>query len=172
MPNYIPKAGTLAERVCRFFLANPEEALTRGDIAHKFDAQPASIDSSLKHAVAATLLRRRAEDDGVSWSAGPALTAAVLAAAGPLGKRAPTPPMPDASALLNAIEKSVPLPSSKGLADFEKVWAAMEKGDSLVLESSVAESLSHHARHWGKANNRTFTRRRQADGTYRLWRTE
>lgn len=48
---YIPKAGSLAEEVINFLMANPDEELSSGDIAVKFDHLQTSVTTGLKTAV-------------------------------------------------------------------------------------------------------------------------
>lgn len=55
---YVPMEGTLGQKVLDFFKENPEEELTRADIADKFDVQAAKVASSLVHAVTRGPLER------------------------------------------------------------------------------------------------------------------
>lgn len=59
-PPYVPQAGSLAGRVCAWFLisANRDEELTFGDIATKFDASRVSVNTLLAPAIANDLLRK------------------------------------------------------------------------------------------------------------------
>lgn len=68
---YIPKAGSLPWRILTFLVLNPEEELTRRDIAVKFDTQSSTVDSTLGIAVARQVLKRtRNSDMEVVWSLG------------------------------------------------------------------------------------------------------
>lgn len=69
---YTPKPGSLPWRVLTFLVLNPEEELTRRDIAVKFDAQATSVDTMLGIAVARQVIKRtRNSDAELVWSLGP-----------------------------------------------------------------------------------------------------
>lgn len=71
MTDYTPRAGSLPARVIEFFAANPEEELTRLDVAAKFDCQASAVDAGLEAAVNhGALVRRRGEDSTLVWCAG------------------------------------------------------------------------------------------------------
>lgn len=79
---YIPKAGSLPWRILTFLVLNPEEELTRRDIAVKFDTQPSTVDTTLGIAVARQVMKRtRNSDAELVWSLGPS-TDFMLVAAG------------------------------------------------------------------------------------------
>lgn len=62
---------SLAGKLVDFLQGNPGERLTRKDIAEKFGANMAMIDSQLAPAVQAKLLVRETDDhDGVTWKLG------------------------------------------------------------------------------------------------------
>lgn len=68
---YTPKAGSLPHRVLTFMLLNPDEELTRADIATKFDANHSTIDSLLALPVTRGVLKRgRNSDMDLVWSLG------------------------------------------------------------------------------------------------------
>jgi len=68
---YTPKAGSLPHRVLTFMVLNPEEELTRADIATKFDANHSTIDSLLSLPVTRGVLKRgRNSDMDLVWSLG------------------------------------------------------------------------------------------------------
>lgn len=69
---YTPKPGSLPWRVLTFLVLNPEEELTRSDIAVKFDIQASVIDATLQIAVARQVMKRtRNSDMELVWSLGP-----------------------------------------------------------------------------------------------------
>lgn len=66
-----PRAGSLAQRVYQFLSANPDEELTRSDIAAKFDIEPASVDKALSTAIINGWIKReRSEDSTFVWRLG------------------------------------------------------------------------------------------------------
>lgn len=68
---YTPRVGSIPYRVLTFLVLNPQEELTRGDIAVKFDCQASSVDTLLGIAVARQILKRgRNSEMEVVWSLG------------------------------------------------------------------------------------------------------
>lgn len=68
---YIPKAGSLPWRILTWMVLNPDEELTRRDIAVKFDTQPSTVDTTLGIAVARNVMKRtRNSDAELCWSLG------------------------------------------------------------------------------------------------------
>jgi hypothetical protein len=196
MSTYKPKAGSIPERVCQFFLANPEEELTRQDMALKFEMLPSSCDQIFKLAVEAGLLERKTGDDGVVWSAGTRLTTAALT-----NEQTPPPSttdkpkgfkgwlakkghqsaegrtraidLPPPSELILLITKDVPLPSPKQRSDdYHPVWAAMNVNDSIAVAPAAAKRLVNWARGWAKPHKRKFVVKAIDADTTRIWRTE
>lgn len=55
---YAPWPGSLAAKVVAFFEANPDEELTREDMAAKFDVAATSVAAALRRALAARLIER------------------------------------------------------------------------------------------------------------------
>lgn len=75
-PPYMPAQGSLAERVTAFFLRNPDDELSRGDVALKFEVQVNDVARLLKPLLDDnTLVLSRPEGRGVvrNYSAGLAL---------------------------------------------------------------------------------------------------
>lgn len=182
LPTYVPRAGTLASLLCEFFRDNPDEELSRSDIASKFDVNATSIDNSIKAAIdAGVIATKNSEDMTRVWVAGPSLPQPTnfkrwLAKQGKKSAegRAAPPPMPDVLSLLQAIAADVPLPepAPKGAA-YHAVWKAMEVKHSVPVDEHAAKRLAANAQAWGKANGgRKFLLRQLPDGTSRIWRTE
>lgn len=72
---YEPKDGSLAHRVIAFFESNPDEQLSRRDIAIKFNVNQSTVINGLERAVDNDLLARRWIEGGVRvYCAGSALT--------------------------------------------------------------------------------------------------
>lgn len=71
-PAYIPRRGSLPERVLSFFLNNPTEQLTAGDIAQKFSVRQGNVHYQLMQALQRGLLRRHHNEDlELAYSIGP-----------------------------------------------------------------------------------------------------
>jgi len=72
MKNYIPQAGSVAARVCRYFLENPSEELSAFDIRMKFHTGTTMVSSQMQRAVETGLLVLARNGDGdVSYGPGP-----------------------------------------------------------------------------------------------------
>jgi hypothetical protein len=68
---YVPRPGSLPWKVLNFLVQNPEEELTRGDVAVKFDCVGAGIDSMLQLAVARECLKKTRNRGGdLAWILG------------------------------------------------------------------------------------------------------
>lgn len=73
------KFDSLAFKLCRYFLDNPDEQLTRSDIAHKFSVPASSVDACTFNARQSGLLAVTVNDDlGKAWGAGPNLKHCVV----------------------------------------------------------------------------------------------
>ena len=73
------KFDSLAFKLCRYFLENPDEQLTRSDIAHKFSVPASSVDACTFSARQSDLLAVTVSDDlGKAWGAGPNLKHCVV----------------------------------------------------------------------------------------------
>jgi hypothetical protein len=67
---YTPRGDSLAARVLKFFLANPDEELSVADIACKFSALPKSVPAQLYASVEAGILTRGGSDGVMVYRAG------------------------------------------------------------------------------------------------------
>jgi AraC-like DNA-binding protein len=62
---------TLIQRVCDYLETNPDDELTRSDIATKFGVAATAVDGELRPAVnAGRLIMARNDDDGLVWRLG------------------------------------------------------------------------------------------------------
>lgn len=61
---YVPRPGTLPWRVLNYLLQNPDEELTRGDVAVKFSCIGTGIDTMLQLAVARECLKKSRNSKG------------------------------------------------------------------------------------------------------------
>lgn len=183
---YTPRPGSLAARMIEFFQENPDEELSRADIAAKFVVASSSIDANLAAAIDFGAIKTQTGDDLQRvWVVGPNLkdcrtgTAPGKAAGGgqasrPVVRRSAPLTMPKPDELV--ITKGVPLPPATprgGGPSFIGVFARMEVGDSFEVPADCAKRLMDYAGKWGRKDGRKFTHRRAADGgTARIWRTE
>lgn len=68
---YVPRPGSVPWRVLSFLVANPDEQLTRGDVAVKFDCIGGGVDTILQLAVARECLKKtRNSELEVVWILG------------------------------------------------------------------------------------------------------
>lgn len=76
---YTPKAGSIPYQVCRFLFANPDEELTRADIAVKFGVPGSAVDTALDYAVTMGMLNKGKNTDlDQVWMAGPHIEHVVI----------------------------------------------------------------------------------------------
>jgi hypothetical protein len=111
-PAYEPTSGSLADRVIEYFKENPEEELTRDDIAAKFDADQRFVAAQLAKAVVARVLVRDANYSGEDvWKPGPRgpFRAWPFGKAAGEGAKRRKPVELDFVALQESIEDGVPL---------------------------------------------------------------
>lgn len=184
---YQPQPGTLADRVCRWFLINPEEELTPSDLASKFEVtNKSSISALLASAVSHQLLERtKSREETVVltvYKAGPKLKECMGQAAGSvlssaaalpmLGAAAPSPvsSMPAPDSLF--IEADIPMPIyQRGrISRYVDTFSRMEVGHSFKCSTAVAKRMYEAASKWGKDKNRKFSVRRLNDDESRIWR--
>lgn len=68
--SYAPQQGSVAWKVIEFLTTNPDEELTRDDIAAKFDCTSGNVHSLLRQSVDAGLLLRVETDDELVYRLG------------------------------------------------------------------------------------------------------
>jgi len=68
--SYIPQQGSVAWKVIEFLTTNPEEELSKDDIAAKFDASANSVHTLLRPSVEAGLLKRTEVEDELVYRLG------------------------------------------------------------------------------------------------------
>jgi hypothetical protein len=194
--SYQPKPGSLAARVCAYFVKHPDEELSSKDIALKFDVESASVAALLATALAQHVLAREVRGGAAQYSAGAQInqvrgdapTAAASSVFGWDGSAAAPAPFAKAAAAKKArakpvalpppealeLEDDVPMPAalrSKGL-DYTGLFARMRVGQSFKAEQRAGARLAARANAWGKTNGGArFERRLLDDGSTRVWRT-
>jgi len=169
---YAPKPGSLPDRVLAFLEANPEEELTRKDIAVKFGLEAsASIDTLLQLAVVRDCLVRTRNSDGeLVWSLGAikahrqavAATATGTDGKDPLPVRQivtslrPQPVVVDPTAI--KVRKGVKLQTAaeKQAEAFAKLFDSFAVGDSAEFEAAWEPMLRAQLKRWGKGKAARF----------------
>jgi hypothetical protein len=181
---YTPRPGSLPARIIEFFQENPEEELSRADIAAKFVVASSTIDACLAAAIDFGGIATRTNDDLQRvWVAGPNIrdcrTGVLGKAAGGGGKRpsrqptAPPANMPKPGELV--IEKGIPVPEVvRAGSTYIAVFESMEPGDSFLVPADCAKRVMDYACKWARrTGGRKFTQRRLAEGSnVRIWRSE
>lgn len=146
---YVPKAGSVADRVIQFLTANPEEELGRRDIALKFDCAHESVDAFLESAVkAGVLVRTRNDDSELVWCL-------PSAAKGRTVIETPTL-VPEPEAIV--VRKGVPLKSPGELLRerWDALLATFDVGDSAEFESAWTPTLRAEARRYSRTRGTKF----------------
>ena len=185
---YTPRAGSVPARVLEFLTANPDELLTTGDVAAKFDCGRLSVRSLLSNAVEAGLLTRKEDAEAgemvyrLGRAPAPAKAAPKPWPAVPQGFSAHRPFgdgrkrrarfVVDDSAI--TIEKNVPLPPPRARGvRWLKLFARMTVGDSFALpieaKATVQRAVSQHNKSAGASVQ--FSVRVTDDGV-RVWRVK
>lgn len=168
----------LPAKVITFFLANPDETLTRMDVAEKFSATASSVHTQLKAAVDSGALLRVPDDDGeYVYSPGPAMAAARVA----------NTPQPRTSRAVLYIsqadidniqpERGVPITSSRieGAGKWDALLTKLTEPDMSVAvpiewhRPLLAQAAKHNRKGSGHPQ---YLVRKTSDTTARLWRTK
>ncbi len=168
----------LPAKVITFFIANPEEQLTRVDVAEKFSATANSVHTQLKPAVdSGALLRVKGDDGEYVYSAGPALAAARIANASE--RRPPRPPVYVDPTDIDSLkpEKGVPVPLSRvhGGCKWDGIFNKLTEADTSVplkfewYVPLLAEALKRNKKGEGHPQ---YLVRKTSPTTARLWRTK
>lgn len=181
---YIPRQGSLPERVLNFFMKHQDEELSIADIAIKFEVNADGVGPTLGRAVAAGLLAK--PKDGV-FRAGPQLLGLNMdALQNPSGfkrwlaakgldeaqGRGAVAALPDPASIKIEPGVAIPEPMSAQQARYVTVFAAMKIGDSFEIPHAAGKTLINSARRWGKGVGRNFLLRRISESAARIWRTE
>lgn len=168
----------LPAKVITFFMANPDETLTRVDVAEKFSATANSVHSQLKPAVdSGALLRVRNDDGDYIYSPGPAIASAQITTR--VERQAPRPPVyvdqHDIAALQP--EKGVPLPVTRmaGGCKWDGLFDKLTEPDtSLPVKPEwhsplLAEASKRNRKGEGHPQ---YLVRKTSPTTSRIWRTK
>lgn len=176
---YVPLEGTLAARVCAFFLRHPDEELSTKDIAQKFDVPVGSVRNSLQACLTHKLLKLAT----ASWLAGENLRQAAPApqpAPPMLGAKArrPVARLPSLDLGKLEVRRGVPIPAiSYGRAEKGKTKydAALDKlveaGASFELPLEYRAAVTKALQTYSQRTGRKFQIRRVSDTHCGVWRT-
>lgn len=189
-PIYSPRTGSIPFKVLQFLKANPDEELTRQDIALKFDTAVATVDQLLAIAKARGALKTARNsamqlvwmiDDVSAFEIGEAeepldadTTPAVEVEVGlaPSPARAPVAPVDDAAMPFNApIVKGGAqslLPDSearrrKNIEAYNKWFSGFDVGDAAKFGAKHMRDVSGLAGKYGKAHGVAFRCRKIND---------
>ena len=182
-PIYQPQEGSIAWKVIEFLTTNPEESLTKHDVAAKFDKPASNIHTLLRPAVDAGVLKRETDADGeLAYCLGsgtphitanparhPTLRPDTLMAGVKLGKL-PRDIAIDLTAI--ALLDDVPFPGRAGAAklDWTVLFNRMRVGQSVVLPKRHRAILMKAVTRWKVDGKGEFTLRKISDTQVGLWR--
>lgn len=164
---YIPKPGSIQWKVVKFLVDNPDEELTRGDIAVKFDTFGGSLDSALQLPVARGVLKKSRNSDGeLVWMLASAekVTLAEYEEPAPASLQttahgwAQQSPGPADANGFPVIRKNTPLLDEKSRRELEfKQWLAQfEVSSSAEFPENQLAEVKKHATRYGKASGVKF----------------
>lgn len=164
---YTPKPGSLPWRVLTFLVLNPEEELTRRDIAVKFDAQSTSVDTMLGIAVARQVIKRtRNSDAELVWSLGPSTDFVLSSGEEPAFALPPrcfppaAPPKPPTKLNLDdlPVRKGVRLlsPEERRRQEFIDWFDQFDVGDSAEFDDEHAATMRTESARHRKAKQTTW----------------
>lgn len=176
-----PRRDSLAGHVIAFLEANPQEELTRHDIAAKFDIDPVQVDDLIRKAVTSGHLVRELNTDSVAvWRLnysrnGVPQPFAVGAASAKKARRErrKSPVVIDFESLV--IEEGIPLvenrPKKNGL--WGNLFDQMKPGTSVLFKLEARDALSHAQFAYRKNHPKVkFTVRKVGVDHCRIWRLE
>lgn len=171
-PPYTPQAGSLAYQIVQFFRDNPEEELSRRDIAAKFEVDANSIDGKLRQATETGVLATgNSSESGRVWRAGPQLQAVPLEAPKDRRPRATLPPLDlNSIAVESGVEK--PKPKNANSPVYTALINKLSPGDSVLLHSEHAKRLIDLAKKLAReaSSGAKYSLRKIDDTNTRVWR--
>ncbi len=189
---YVARAGGLPYRVIEFFEQNPEEELSRVDVASKFGLAPSAVALGLDAAVKGGALAYEHNDDltlvyrlptqkGADKALAVPATTWPAEARPPAKRAAPQSPRPSEEQLSQlVVETGKPLPGRGLPRGFEK-WAPLvgllqEPDTSVALPAEWVSGLrryltTRNKRHKEANEPNRYTLGLDTEGKNRLWRT-
>lgn len=181
---YIPRADSLADKVCRYFMRLPDEELLTREIAANFDVEVKNVANNLRLAVEASYLTV----DGTVYSAGKNIAGFIQALSNGVQQAGDSvagtpPPAPserprkspskafrmDISVV--AIDKGIPMPAGKTPSmDWTPLLDKLGVGDSFLLPLEARSAIGSAATKFKQSTGRVLSIRSVPDGV-RVWRT-
>lgn len=181
--SYAPQQGSVAWKVIEFLTTNPEEELSRDDIAAKFDAVSNHVHTLLRQCVEAGLLKRVEVEDELVYRLGngtpdikpnkaaqPSLKTASHWPAGAAGKRGASKPPPDLDSV--EIDEGIEKPTPQLLRDkWNALFDRMKPGKSsfrMPIEQKYAATKA--ASNYKRDGHGELTVKQISDTEIRIWR--
>jgi len=184
---YMPRADSLADKVCQFFMRLPDEELLTREVAEKWGLETKNVGNNLARAVEAEYLAL----DGTVYSAGPciALFKAALAhqpkSAGgdleeaPEPRRHATTPRVDkrngpfwVDIKTVPIARMCPCPRGGGRAlDWTPLFDGLQVGYSFALPAAAKSAIGTAIKAYKDATGKVLACRK-VNGGIRVWRVE
>lgn len=175
------KKDSIARQVGDYLASNPDEELTRSDIAKKFGVAPTAVEAELRSAIATGRIRQaRDEDEAVVYRFGGANTTAPgpFAAGERASKTARMAKLRETRAVDLSkvmIEKGVPyVPPLKRGDQWNSLFEQMvDLEDSFEIPLAAKHALLHAANTYRKTRSSTFRYivRNVSETHCRIWRT-
>lgn len=152
MSNYRPRVGSVPFRVIRWLTDNPDEELTRADVASKFELALKSVQNTLADAVKLGALLYVQNEDlewvyrlGVRHAGNPfSALASGIATALPVGAAEPTPELIERL----VVDDNVPIKKPKTSAEsrWEPLFSKLKRqGQSIAVPAEWRISLARDA---------------------------
>lgn len=169
---------SLIQRVCEYLETNPDDELTRSDIATKFGIAPTAVDGELRAAVAAgRLINDRNDDDGLIWRlGGPKTNSPHPFQAGERAAKSARLTKTRATLAIDLsqikIEKGIVYqPRVKRSAQWGALFSTMDIEDSFAMPMQGKQALARAAAEYKKDNpGFRFSIRIMSTEECRIWR--
>lgn len=182
--SYVPQQGSVAWKVIEFLTTNPEEELSKDDIAAKFDATANNVHTLLRQSVEAGLLNRTEVEDELVYRLGNGTPLIKPNKAGnpslgkggatwpsnPAGKRRKLRELPDLDGI--QIEQGVDKPTPQLLSvKWNALFDRMKPGkDSFRLPIEHKYSVGKAASNYKRDGHGELTIRQISETEIRVWR--
>jgi hypothetical protein len=189
-PNYAQREGSLAERVQAFFRQHPEEELSRGDVALKFDVMADQVARLLKPLVDDQLVKLGPNEHNTRvYTAGPALRQAHAEKVSTItqaltGKPAPRTfnqvPLQELNFDALQVDHDVPLMGGahmKGFTKWAPLFAKLQRpGASVEIPASWKTAVAAYATKLNQQHTKAgepdrYAVRAMPNGKARVWRS-
>lgn len=184
MKNYDPAPMSVAHRVCSYFVAQPEEELSTGDVALKFDCTVRSVTQLLRPAYEAGLLTRRGGIYGRganlgAWQQRMQERARKTEVGMTRATKQPPAHLPELDlAALPPVERGVPLPDSRqsarrGRTKYDELFLSLaEIGSSRLIPAHYVDAIKKAVAIRKKYFGENYLLMRVDPQMARIWRVE